>query len=65
MKNFVLMAVISYAVLLGAPRNERDLSILALKAALFFAQIGVILGTPASGYDAGAFEEPSYPHQDA
>lgn len=69
MKHLIVTAVIAYAVLLGAPRNQADLSALALKAALLFAELSVILTPPGhwyddKGYDAG-FAEPYYPNQDA
>lgn len=69
MKHLFVTAVIAYAVLLGAPRNQADLSALALKVSLFFAQLSVILTPPGhwyddKGYDAG-FAEPHYPNQDA
>jgi hypothetical protein len=63
MKNLFLMAVVSYAVLLGGPRNLQDLSVLALQAALVFAEISVML-KPSDSYDAG-FAEPHFPLQDA
>jgi hypothetical protein len=69
MKHLIVTTVVAYAVLLGAPRNQADLSALALKASLFFAELSVILKPSGhwyddKGYDAG-FDEPNYPSQDA
>lgn len=64
MKNLVFTAVIAYAVLLGAPRNQADLSALALKVSFLFAQLSVFLTPSGDWYDAG-FAEPYYPSQDA
>lgn len=63
MKNLILMAVVSYVVLLGGPRNLQDLSVLAFKAAIVFAEISIMLSVPDE-YDAG-FAEPRLPLQEA
>jgi len=66
MKHLIVTAIISYAVLLGAPRNQADLSALALKVSLFFAQLSVLLTPSGHWYDGkGYAAEPHYPNQDA
>jgi hypothetical protein len=43
MKQILLSTIVAYVVLLGAPRDQSDFAMLALRASLFFAEVGILL----------------------
>ena len=64
MRQLMISAIVAYAVVLSAPRNNSDFAALALRASLFFAQVSVLLAAPDQWHDASS-DEPNDPAQDA